>query len=43
MDELINLLIQKNEVSLFKKYDLDMDNVLVINNSLKDGKWRFLS
>jgi hypothetical protein len=31
MDELINLLIQKNEVSLFKKYGLDMDNVLVIN------------
>jgi hypothetical protein len=43
MDELINLLIQKNEASLFKKYGLDRDKVLEIQKSLKEGKWRFLS
>jgi hypothetical protein len=30
MSELINLLIQKNETSLFKKYDLDRNTVLEI-------------
>lgn len=42
MDELINLLIQKNEASLFQKYSLNREKVLEIQESLKKGRWRFI-
>ncbi len=42
-DELINILIQKNEASLLKKYGLDKEMVVKLREALQKGNWRFLN
>lgn len=43
VSELINILIQKDEDPLLKKYKLDKDKVVRIQNSLRSGQWKFTS
>ncbi|MEE8167850.1 MAG: hypothetical protein V3T58_03125 [Candidatus Hydrothermarchaeales archaeon] len=43
VSELINILIQKDEDSLLRKYNLDKEKVVVLQNSLRRGNWEFLS
>lgn len=43
VDELINILIQKNEDFLLKKYGLDKEMVTKLRESLQKGNWRFVS
>ncbi len=42
VDELISILV-KSEESLIKKYGLDSKKLEEIQESLKSGKWRFIS
>ncbi|MFH1774156.1 MAG: hypothetical protein ABH874_04260 [Methanobacteriota archaeon] len=41
VDELINILIQKQEAPILKKYRLDREKVVKIQKSLQEGNWRF--
>lgn len=41
VDELVNLLIQKQEAPILKKYRLDKEKVVRIQKSLREGNWRF--
>jgi hypothetical protein len=43
MNELINILIEKNQSSLLKKYNLTIDKVGEIKKSLQQGKWKFVN
>lgn len=43
VDELINILIQKHEESVLKKYNLNNDKILKIQKSLQKGNWKFVN
>jgi|GEM_PF-7097411 hypothetical protein len=43
LSELINILIEKNQAPLLKKYNLNMDMVKDIQQALRQGKWRFVN
>lgn len=43
VSELIDILIQKHDNSLLKKYNLDNEKVLRLQESLRTGNWRFVS
>lgn len=43
VSELINILIQKDEDPLLRKYNLNKDKINRIQNSLKNGHWKFTS
>lgn len=43
VDELINILIQKHEGSLLKKYNLNREKVVRLQKSLQSGNWRIVS
>ncbi len=42
VNELINILIQKDEGALLAKYDLDKDKIMEIQKSLRAGQWKFI-
>ena len=42
-DELINMLIDKKRKALFEKYNLDLEALEKIADSMKNGKWKFIS
>ncbi len=41
VSELVNILIQKHDASLLKKYDLNTEKINRIQKSLQKGNWRF--
>ncbi|MEE9595008.1 MAG: hypothetical protein V3V92_06375 [Candidatus Hydrothermarchaeales archaeon] len=41
VSELINILIQKDEGPLVRKYNLDKDKLVKMQNSLRSGNWKF--
>lgn len=43
VSELINILIQKDEDPLVRKYNLDKEKINRIQTSLKSGNWKFTS
>lgn len=43
VDELINILIQKHEGSLLRKYNLNKEKVTRLQKSLQNGNWRIVS
>jgi hypothetical protein len=43
VNELINILIQKDEGPLLRKYNLDKDKIVKLQKSLRNGKWKFTS
>lgn len=43
VDELINILIQKHEGSLLRKYNLNKEKVMKLQKSLQNGNWRIIN
>lgn len=43
LNELISILIDKNQDPILRKYNLDGDKVLMIQRSLQRGNWKFVS
>lgn len=41
VNELINILIQKDEGPLLRKYNLNKDKIVEIQKSLRNGNWKF--
>ena len=41
-DELINMLIDKKRKALFEKYNLDLESLEKIADSMKKGRWEFI-
>lgn len=42
VSELIDILIQKHDNSLLRKYNLDSEKVNRLQESLRTGDWRFV-
>ena len=42
-DELINMLIDKKRKVLLEKYNLDLEALEKIADSMKKGRWEFIS
>ena len=42
-DELINMLIDKKRKVLLEKYNLDLEALEKIADSMKKGNWKFIS
>ncbi|MEK6977879.1 MAG: hypothetical protein AABX40_05695 [Candidatus Hydrothermarchaeota archaeon] len=42
VSELIDILIQKRDNALLRKYNLDSEKVHILQESLRTGDWRFV-